>query len=228
MDPRGLTGAFTPQTPRRPNSFSPGGGATPNVGQPGKTMYMRPFDDYTRPMTRSDFIKAINDPNELNDRERALLSKVAGIGIGSTLSGFAFGFYGSKFLPWKKFERLSPPKHYVLIGRSIFGFGALGVAFIFSQRWGLQQIMNLGDESALLFHTKRFLMSQRGNMMFARSEIKSVSKSEMERLGNISSTDYRDHTMSTPAPDGSINTEFALSQEQFLPIAQTGYKPPPA
>eukprot|EP00009_Paramoeba_aestuarina_P012976 CAMPEP_0201528042 /NCGR_PEP_ID=MMETSP0161_2-20130828/37173_1 /ASSEMBLY_ACC=CAM_ASM_000251 /TAXON_ID=180227 /ORGANISM="Neoparamoeba aestuarina, Strain SoJaBio B1-5/56/2" /LENGTH=200 /DNA_ID=CAMNT_0047929157 /DNA_START=39 /DNA_END=638 /DNA_ORIENTATION=- len=199
-------------------NFQPGGGAATTVGQPGKTMFTRPMDEYTRPMTREDYIKAVFDPKEMSPEERALFKKISTINALSTVGGFAFGFYFSRFLPWKRFEALNPPKHYRAFGRTVMGFGMLSVSFVLSQRWGLQQIMNLGEDSPLLFHTKRFLMSQRGNMMFARSEMRVVTKDEIRERSDPDITNYSDKTMSSRAPDGKINAEFSLSQDQFLPI----------
>ena len=227
MDPRTLTGSFSPVPRNYSTDSSSSGGAASQVGQPGKTMYQRPVDELTRPMTRQDFINFISDPEQMDESERHLFYTVSRVNFFSTFGGFAAGFYLAKFFPWKKLEVLKPPKHYVMIGRTFIGFGFLSVSFLLSQRWALQQIMKLDEGSPLLFNTKRFLMSQRGNMMFARSEIKEITKADMEKFGGVGNNDAQDLMMKQPAPDGSINTEYSLSHEQFLPIAQTGYKPPP-
>ena len=226
MDPRSALASLSPKNTAVTENQT-NGGASSGVGQPGKSMYQRPFDDFTRPMTRGDLLNFLTDPNQMDESERQLLIKVMSVNMACTFGGFFTGFFFSRYLPWKRLEVLQPPKHYIFLGRLTMGFSLLSITYIASQRWALQQIMKLDENSPLLFNIKRFLLTQRGNMMFARAEVREISKAEIEQRGGVGSESAQDVIMKQPSPDGTINTEFSLAQQQLLPIAQTGYKPPP-
>lgn len=209
----------------------PGGGGqgANDIGQPGKTFHVRQFDDLTRRMTRSDMMKFVSDPNNLSEHEQGILTKMMYYGAGgSTLAG-GLGFYVSRFLPWRYFNGDALPfKNFITVGRVGIGFAFASVPFVIAQKWGLEQILSLPEESRLAFMTRRFLMTQRGNVLFTRSEVQEITKDELKRRGAVGGMDPRNAVMQAQAPEGGINADYTLSQQQQLvPIAQTGYKPPP-
>ena len=204
------------------------GGATSKIGTPGQSLHFRPFNDLTRRMSRKDMTDFLFNTSNLNEHEKSILTQIAFFGLGGMLTTWSLTFYLTKYLPWGYFNIFSPPRGFVPFSRVCFAFSASSIPFVLSQQWGLQQILLLPEESQLAFQTRRYLMTQRGNVLFTRSEVREVPKEEMIRQGGVGLQNPRQASMQAPPPQGGGQVEYALAQDQYLPPAQAGYKPPPS
>ena len=209
------------------NPGTPSGGATSTLGTPGRSLHVQPFNELTRRMTRQDMMEYLLCPDNKTMEEQRLLQKMAFYGAGGmSLAGVVTYWLAGK-LPWHHFNSWYPPKAFVPFSRTCLAFCAASIPYVLSQQWGIAAIMKLPEDSQLSFMTRRYLMTQRGSVMFTRSEVREVTKQEMAEYGGVGAQDPRNAHMQAPPPGGGMNAEYTLSQEQFLPIAQSGYKPPP-
>eukprot|EP00759_Apiculatamorpha_spiralis_P041159 PhF_6_TR39763/c0_g1_i1/m.59165 len=209
-------------------SFTPGGGgiSTSNVGTPGAGLHTRKFDELTRRMTRQDLMNFIMDEKNLTPIEKQLIEQTFMFSFGGMIAAGGITYGLTSYLPWRHFKPYLPFAKFVVASRVTLSLAAASIPFAVGQQWGLQQILALPEDSNLAFNTRRYLMTQQGNIMFSRTQAREIPKEELIASGAVGA-DPRNANMQMPDPRGGINPEYTLQQQQLVPIAQTGYKAAP-
>ena len=202
-------------------------GANPEVGEPTKAVRYLPHDEKSRPMSRDDFIKFLLDyDNTLNREEQTILTQAAGMMVvGPLVSGFVVKKLANRmsFAPMEK-KKLLPFKQFPAVARWSFALAAATIPFMAAQEWCLQSILDMDDtKSQLCFNTKRYLMMQRGQMLFSRGGTREITKEEMKaNVENEVMYKQGKQVSGTRNPKTDVNA--ALGAQQLVPVAQTGYQ----
>ena len=203
------------------------GGGDGNVGTPGKTMEMLSFDDKTRPISRSDLFNFLKDPKNTTDYEKKLMNDAMVYGVSGSIIGFVCGYQLSKLLPFRWLEKktMRAPKHLVKFSRIAFGFCGAAFPFFWVQQWAVGELLKLDEtSSALSFHAKRLLVTQRSSLLFTRSQIREVTKEEQAKLGQQNVTIRQQESRAIGGKGTSVDVDLAMQQQVLTPVAQTGYK----
>lgn len=204
-----------------------GGGGAKEIGQVTGGMQMMSFDERTRPFTRGDMVNFImNYQTNCNDKEKKLIHDSMLAGLSIPLAGF-IGYRLSNRLPYKSIAKMMPINVFKPVARFSFTVSAMSIPIILIQQWVVSTILEMDDKDSMLaFHTKRFMIMQRGSMMFQRTATREVTLEEQQRLSQQAAEFRTTRTAGLPSHQGSdINVNLALTQQVLTPIAQTGYKP---
>jgi hypothetical protein len=212
------------------NNGGGGGGGVREVGTVTGGMAMMNFDEKTRPYTREDFLKFMqNYDTNLNEGEKRLLEKgMAGTIIGMPATFFAT-YMVTKRLAWHRVMRMVPYPWIPKAGRFCLAASASTVPYMYVQSWFVNSVLALDSSSDFAFHLKRFMVTQRNGMMFSRTATREVTREEQQAL----SREATEHVMSNrmanrPTSNGVMDVNLALGGQVMLPPAQTGYKPLPS
>ena len=203
------------------------GGGKEDVGTVRPTMQMLTWDEKTRPMSRWDMLAFCTKEENLNEKEKAILGRCATIGPLSVAAGAAVGWNLQKLFGWKSMARKQPAfKPLIPAFRvSLVGF-CMGLPYLVVQQWTVDEILKLDeDESMLAFHTKRFMVMQRNQLIFQRQAMREITKEEQEAMGAASLEQRRANAMlASGGARGSQDVNSALLGQSLTPVAQTGYK----
>jgi hypothetical protein len=205
-----------------------GGGGIEEVGTVRPTMQMLSWDDKTRPMSRNDMLNFVSNPENLTPREVEIITNSAIFGpTGIVAAGYA-GWKTSNLMPWSWVIKRYPPfKQIVPLFRFSFVGTAVAFPFMAVQQYCLSSLLALDDDESLLaFHTKRFLIMQRSQMLFTKTSAREVTKEEQESLGAASLDQRKANAMmagATSSNPGSVDVNLALQQQALTPVAQSGY-----
>lgn len=212
------------------NSGGGGGGGVREIGTVTGGMAMMNFDEKTRPYTRSDFLKFLeNYDTNLTDPEKRLLEKgMAGTFLGMPLT-FVSTYMITKRLAWHRVQKAVPYSWIPKAGRFCLAASAATLPYMYIQSWFVNSVLALDASSDLAFHLKRLMVTQRNGMMFSRTTTREVTREEQNAL----SQQATDHVLSNrmanrPSSNGAIDVNLALGGQVMLPPAQTGYKPMPS
>ena len=200
------------------------GNGSDNVGEVTATMGFRNFDDRTRPFEREDLSQYIlsgaMQPEEQSIVNRALFR--FGTCVPAT---FAAGYIASGRLPWKRINAQIGITGLHRFLRPVFGMSLCVFPFVWVQQSFLAEIGELPMEFPLSFHIRRMLVTQRSAVMFGRSTLREVTRSEQLEHERVAIELQREST--TQVMGSAIDVNSELQRQVMLPIAQSGYKPMP-
>jgi hypothetical protein len=207
------------------------GGASREVGTVTGGMALMNFDEKTKPYSRQDLINFMMDyEKNLTEEEMRLFEK----GMAGTFLGMPLAYYAtwrfSKRLAWHRVEKVVPFPWIPKAGRVCLSLTAATVPYILVQSWFCNAVMALDNNSLLGFHLKRFMITQRNGMMFARTGTREVTREEQDLLSKQATEVTISNRMAnrpSAAASGGMDVNLALGQQVMLPVAQTGYKPMP-
>lgn len=207
-----------------------GGGGIREIGTVTGGMAMMNFDEKTRPYTREDFLKFLqNYDTNLNDAEKRLLEKgMAGTIIGMPVT-FAATYMITKRLAWHRVARMVPYPWIPKAGRFCLAASAATLPYMYVQSWFVNSVFALDSSSDLAFHLKRYMVTQRNGMMFSRTATREVTREEQQALGKEATEHVLSNRMANrPSSNGAMDVNLALGGQVMLPPAQSGYKPLPS
>lgn len=205
------------------------GGGVREIGTVTGGMAMMNFDEKTRPYTRQDFVNFMMDyEKNLNEAEMRLLEQ----GMAGTLLGMPLTFLAtyklSKRFAWQRVQRAVPYPWIPKAGRVCIAAAAATLPYMYIQSWFVNSVLALDSSSNLAFHLKRFMVTQRNGMMFARTATREVTREEQSSLSQAATDHVLSNRMANrPSSNGAIDVNLALGNQVMLPPAQTGYKPLP-
>lgn len=202
------------------------GGGIENVGTVKPTMQMMSWDDKTRPMSRADLWKFASNPDNLKPNERELLEKAAIAGPGGMVLGGLLGWQFQKKFNWKWLGKRAPGLIPMMpLGRVSFVMVGMSIPYMCVQQWLVNEVLALDEfESDLAFHVKRFIVMQRGQLMFTKTQTREVTPEEQQKLGAASVEQRRATALAASHGErGSMDVNAALTAQTLTPHAQTGY-----
>ncbi len=206
---------------------SSSGGGDGDVGKPGKSMSMLPFDAKTRPITRRDLYKFGMEEGNLSDHEKDIITKSFVYGITGTLAGGFVGYTLSGYLPFRWLEKkaIIPFKGFARFGRICFAISGASFPFLYVQQWCMTEVLKLDEQqSVFAFHIKRLLITQRSSLIFTRGQVREVTKEEQQRLSSQNITIRQQESRAVGGSGSSVNVDLVMQQQVLTPVAQTGYK----
>mmetsp|Transcript_23270 Transcript_23270/g.26967 ORF Transcript_23270/g.26967 Transcript_23270/m.26967 type:complete len:218 (+) Transcript_23270:43-696(+) len=208
-----------------------GGGASREVGTVTGGMALMNFDEKTKPYTRQDLINFMKDYDKnLSEEEMRLFEK----GMAGTFIGMPAAYYAtwrfSRRMAWHRVQKVVPYPWIPKAGRVCLSLTAATLPYIAVQSWFVNAVLALDNNSLLAFHLKRFMITQRNGMMFARTATREVTREEQNLLSQQATEQTISNRMAnrpSAASSGGMDVNLALGQQVMLPVAQTGYKPMP-
>ncbi|RNF27120.1 uncharacterized protein Tco025E_00618 [Trypanosoma conorhini] len=222
-----------------------GGGGVRELGTVTAGMAMMNFDEKTRPYTRADFLKFLQNyeenlsPSEMRLIEKGMLATFLGMPL-----GFLLGYKLSSRLAWHRVvrafatvdgkEAAGKPSWIVRnisgIGKTLFGLTAATIPYLLVQQWFISRVLELDEhESNLSFHVRRLMITQRSGMMFKRTATREVTREEQDRLLQEATEQMEENRSGRRggAPAGAMDVNLRLGQQVMTPVAQSGYRPMP-
>ena len=119
-----------------PKTINVGGGAK-DVGTVTPGMQALTWDEKTKPMTRTDMIAFLVNPNNMTVQERKLLERTFYYGVSSCLVAGVAGWFASGRLPWRRLQKLSPSPWFTVVGRVAMTGAAVSIPFMATQQWAI-------------------------------------------------------------------------------------------
>ncbi|KAH9578948.1 hypothetical protein LSM04_008222 [Trypanosoma melophagium] len=225
------------------SSSSGGGGGVRELGTVTAGMAMMNFDEKTKPYTRADFVRFLQNyeenlsPYEMRLIERGMLSTFVGMPL-----FFYLGYKISSRFAWHRVVRAIAPidgkdkvgksswivRNTPTIGKTLFGLSASTIPYMVVQQWFISRVLELDEHSsALSFHVRRLMITQRSGMMFKRTATREVTREEQERLIAQSAEQMEENRSGRRGGAGVAATDvnLRLGQQVLTPVAQSGYKP---
>nr|CCC96152.1 unnamed protein product [Trypanosoma congolense IL3000] len=223
-----------------------GGGGVRELGTVTAGMAIMNFDEKTKPYTRADLLRFLQNYEEnLTYEEKELVYK----GMLYTFAGmplaFVAGYKLSSRLAWHRVARAmsstssngSPSgqpwlaRNISTVGKTLFGLAASTVPYMVVQQWFISRLLAMNEnESNLSFHVRRLMITQRSSMMFTRTATREVTREEQERLMGEAAHQSAENRSGRRggASLGAMDVNLKLGQQVMTPVAQTGYKPMPS
>ncbi|SCU67715.1 uncharacterized protein TEOVI_000506800 [Trypanosoma equiperdum] len=224
---------------------SGGGGGVRELGTVTAGMAMMNFDEKTKPYTRTDLIKFLQNYEEnLTPPEKQLVWQgMLGTLVGMPLAFFV-GYKVSSRFAWHRVGRALTPiggkgreekpswliRNISTVGQVMFGLAASTIPYIVVQQWFISRVLAADEhEGNLSFHVRRLMITQRSSMMFTRTATREVTREEQERLMGEATQHSAENRSGRQggAPLGVTDVNLRLGQQAMTPVAQTGYKPMP-
>ncbi|ORC87425.1 uncharacterized protein TM35_000222240 [Trypanosoma theileri] len=226
------------------SSSSGGGGGVRELGTVTAGMAMMNFDEKTKPYTRADFVRFLQNyeenlsPTEMRLIERGMLGTFVGMPLFFYLgykisSRFAWHRVVRAIAPIDGKDRVGKPSWIVrntpTIGKTLFGLSAATIPYMVVQQWFISRVLELDEHtSSLSFHVRRLMITQRSGMMFKRTATREVTREEQERLLTQSAELMEENRSGRRGGAGmATDVNLRLGQQVLTPVAQTGYKPIP-
>jgi len=215
------------------------GGATAEVGAygAGPTMRAVDWDEKTRPMTRADFIAMATDGDRLSAEEKRIMTNGAIMGAGGCMLAYIGGKRMASWAPWQVLEHRYPGfKTYRPWAIRATGVQLAFIPYVLSQSYLTRELLALDERDGHLFawELKRYLIAQRGTMLWGRHDMREITKRDQEKLlkkeEDLAFKAQREvHGMGDVSGEGRrVNVDLALGKQQLTPFAQSGYKDPNA
>ncbi len=197
------------------------GGGRKDVGQVTGGMKVLPWDDKMAPVTRKEVFNTMMTPGGLTEEEKALVVRSTYEGCGGMVAAFGSMWFLTRYINWSLFRPFKPFKHFEIVSRLCLSSAAASIPLVYVQQKLLRQVLDLNDyESVFAFQVKRWIICQRGTLLFKKKEIREVTKAEQEAYGNLAAEQA---TRRQAMLKSGVDVNASMSGQALTPIAQTGY-----